>query len=92
MYFQLFENIFSNFEFLLNKNLLKINILFVYSAFDYILFVYLMNIVKKMIFKFTINDIRKIFFQQNFYTLFLDEQFEIVVIDHSLIEVFWLFH
>jgi hypothetical protein len=88
----LFENIFSNFEFLLNKNLLKINILFVYSAFDYILFVYLMNIVKKMIFKFTINDIRKIFFQQNFYTLFLDEQFEIVVIDHSLIEVFWLFH
>jgi len=92
MYFQLFENIFSNFEFLLNKNLLKINILFVCSAFDYILFVYLMNIVKKMIFKFTINDIRKIFFQQNFYTLFLDEQFEIVVTDHSLIEVFWLFH
>jgi len=86
MYFECFVNIFSNFEYFLNKNLLKVNILFEYFEFDDVLIVDLMNIL--LLINKLNNDIMKI----KLYTSFVDEYFLIVQIDLVLIEVFLSFH
>jgi hypothetical protein len=86
MYFECFVNIFSNYEYFLNKNLLKVNILFEYFEFDDVLIVDLMNIL--LLINKLNNDIIKI----KLYTSFVDEHFLIVQIDLVLIEVFLSFH